>query len=129
MSATSFASLRLSGVNFDPTYKNLPERWKNPGAKLGTFWSYVDVRDAAESCRLAIEAGIKGHEVFNIGAETSRYLEPTSELVKTYLPETKIKDGMTGHWSGLDSRRARDRLGFAARHLWQDCISPDGTAD
>ena len=129
MTETSFASLRLSGVNFDLTYKNLPERWKNPGAKLGTFWSYVDVRDAAESCRLAIEAEIKGHEVFNIGADTSRYLEPTSELVEKYLPETTIKGGMTGQWSGLDSRRARDRLGFTARHLWQDYIAPDGTAD
>ena len=128
MSATSFASLRLSGVNFDLTYKSLPERWKDPGAKLGTFWSYVDVRDAAESCRLAIEAKINGHEVFNIGAETSRYLEPTTELVEKYLPGTKVLDGRTGHWSGLDSRRARDRLGFTARHLWQDYISPDGTA-
>ncbi len=118
----SVVSLRLSGVNFDLTYESLPERWKDPGRKMGTFWSYVDVRDAAESCRLAVEADLGGHEIFNIAAETSRYPEPTSELVERYLPGVKIKDGFEGRWGGLDVARARDRLGFEARHVWEDYL-------
>lgn len=122
----SAVSLRISGVNLDLTYQNLPERWKDPGAKMGTFWSYVDVRDAAQAFRLAVEADITGHEIFNIGAETSRYPQPTTELVRKYLPSTRIREGMTGHWSGLDSSRARDRLGFEAKHVWRNYLSEDG---
>ncbi len=126
MGGASVVSLRLSGVNFDPTYETLPERWKDPGRRMGTFWSYVDVRDAAESCRLAVEADIAGHEIFNIAADSSRYLQPTAELVGRYLPGTTIREGFTGNWGGLDVTRARDRLGFTARHVWSDYIDADG---
>jgi len=120
-------SLRFSGVNFDPTYETLPERWANPGVRLGTFWSYVDARDAAVACRLAIETHLVGHQVFNIGADTSRYREPTAELVQQYLPGTRIKEGFSGCWGGLDCSRAKAILGFRARHVWQDYLAADGT--
>lgn len=125
--ATSVISLRFSGVNLDLSYASLPERWADPGARIGTFWSYVDVRDAALACRLAIEAELSGHRILNIAAPTSRYLQPTSDLVRDHLPGTRIKRGMTGNWSGLDSTRAKDVLGFEASHLWRDYIRPDGT--
>ena len=121
------ASLRFSGVNFDLTYGALPERWADPGLKMGTFWSYVDARDAAAACRLAIEAPLSGHDVFNIAASTSRYLEPTDELVRKYVPGVRIKDGYSGCWGGLDVTRAAGALGFEAVHVWQDYLNPDGT--
>jgi len=127
MCALSAVSLRLAGVNFDLSYQSLPERWDDPGDRIGTFWSYVDVRDAAEACRLAVETQISGHEIFNIAAAKSRYPVPTSDLVDKYLPETKIKDGMSGCWSGLDSSKARSLLGYKDRHVWEDYITADGT--
>ena len=126
-SGVTVVSLRFSGVNFDPTYGTLPERWADPGAKMGTFWSYVDARDAAVACRLAIKAPISGHEVFNIAAATSRYPQPTDELVRRYIPGTKIKDGYSGHWGGLDVTKAETVLGFTAAHVWRDYLNPDGT--
>ena len=128
LSDTSVISLRVSGVNLDLSYRSLPERWADPGAKMGTFWSYVDLRDAAVAFRLAVDAEIEGHKIFNIAAETSRYLEPTNDLVRQYLPGTRIRDGMSGNWGGLDIGRAREQLGFQARHVWQNFIRPDGTA-
>ncbi|MCY4438981.1 MAG: NAD(P)-dependent oxidoreductase, partial [Deltaproteobacteria bacterium] len=49
-SEITVVSLRFSGVNFDPTYGELPRRWADPGVRMGTFWSYVDARDAAVAC-------------------------------------------------------------------------------
>lgn len=126
-SELTVVSLRFSGVNFEPTYASLPERWAHPGVKLGTFWSYVDARDAATACRLAIETHLAGHQVFNIGADTSRYREPTGELVKKYLPSTRIKESFSGSWGGLDCSRAKAILGFRAQHVWQKYLRPDGT--
>ena len=120
-------SLRFSGVNFDPTYGELPRRWADPGVRMGTFWSYVDARDAAVACRLALEGPLSGHEVFNIAAPTSRYPEPTEELVRRFIPDTKIKEGYSGHWGGLDVTKAAEMLGFKAAHVWRDYLDPDGT--
>ncbi len=126
-SGLTVVSLRFSGVNFDPTYRTLPKRWADPGLRMGAFWSYVDARDAAVACRLALEASLSGHEVFNIAAATSRYLEPTDELVRKYSPGTRIKDGYSGCWGGLDVAKAAEALGFEAVHVWQDYLDPDGT--
>jgi nucleoside-diphosphate-sugar epimerase len=123
----SVVSLRISGVNFDPTYASLPQRWADPGYKMGTFWSYIDVRDAAAGCRLAAEAKLEGHLVCNLSHDLSRFREPTEILMKKYLPDTRIRDGFPRHFGGLDNSRAREKLGFEARHHWRDAITEDGT--
>jgi len=129
--ATTVVSLRLSGVNFDLSYASLPQRWADPGARIGTFWSYVDARDAAEACRLAVETDdskIGGHAVCNISHDISRYREPTAELIARYLPGTEMRDGFSGHFGGLDNSRARAVLGFEAKHHWRDYLTPGGKA-
>ncbi len=124
----SAVSLRISGVNFDLNYGSLPARWADPGARIGTFWSYIDARDAAVACRLAIDAKIDGHLICNLSADTSRYRDPTAELINKYLPGTKVRDGFSSHFGGLDNSRAKDVLGFEAQHLWQKYITPEGKA-
>ncbi|MFB3122396.1 MAG: NAD-dependent epimerase/dehydratase family protein [Candidatus Binatia bacterium] len=118
------ASLRLTGINFDRSYKSFTEQWKNPRVKLGTFWTYVDARDAALACRLGLESDISGHEVFNIAAPTSRMRESTDDLIRRFLPGIKtIKEGLTGNWSGLDSSKAETFLGYRAQHVWENYLN------
>jgi len=120
LSDVTVASLRLTGINFDLSYRSFTEQWKNPGTRVGTFWSYIDARDAAAACRLGIESDFSGHEIFNIAAPTSRMKEPTKNLIERYLPEVKsIKEGLTGNWSGIDSSKAETLLGFGAEHVWE----------
>ncbi|MBT5047539.1 MAG: NAD(P)-dependent oxidoreductase [Rhodospirillaceae bacterium] len=125
-SDTSVVSLRISGVNFDLDYQSLPQRWADPGYKMGTFWSYIDVRDAAEGSRLAAEADVDGHVICNLSHDLSRFREPTAELIAKYLPGTKIRDGFPSHFGGLDTSRAREILGFEVKHHWRDYITEDG---
>jgi len=122
----SVVSLRISGVSFDLNYASLPIRWTDPGAKIGTFWSYIDARDAAEACRLAVETEIDGHLICNLSNDISRYREPTADLIERYLPETKIRDGFADHFGGLDNSRIKNSLGFTAKHHWQDYLTPEG---
>jgi nucleoside-diphosphate-sugar epimerase len=125
---SSIASLRLAGINFDLTYQSFPERWENPGASraLGGFWSYVDVRDAAHACRLAVEATLDGHVVLNIAAPTSSMPEPTRDLIARYLPDLALINGPPGgNWSGLDSTLATQLLGWQADHAWARYVQPD----
>ena len=120
LSDLTVASLRLTGINFDLSYGSFTEQWKNPGTRVGTFWSYIDARDAALACRLGIESDLSGHEIFNISAPTSRMKEPTKDLIQRYLPGFKsVRKGLTGNWSGVDSSKAETLLRFKAQHVWE----------
>ncbi len=115
------ASLRFPGVTFDPAFGRLRERMADPGARRSGFWAYIDARDAASACRLALEADIAGHRVFNVAAPTTSMEEPTEELIARFLPGvTDIRAKSETRWSGIDSSRAEKELGFSARFRWED---------
>jgi nucleoside-diphosphate-sugar epimerase len=112
-------SLRFAGIATESQYPTLRERSKDPLCRgTGALWSYIDVRDAAVACRMALEKDLSGHQVFNICAPNTIMKEDTLELVARYLPDVKsIKQGLEKNWSGYDPTRAETALGFRATHL------------
>ena len=113
------ASLRFAGICADSTHQNLRERRKDPLRWSGPLWTYIDVRDAARACRLAVEANFVGHETFNICAPNTIMDRPTSELVTEYLPNVNLRTNSAANWAGYDSGKARRMLGFSARYLFE----------
>lgn len=113
------ASLRFSGIYTAAHRPLLIERKQNLTIRgTGALWSYIDVRDAARACRLALEANFNGHETYNICAPTTIMETPTRELVERYLPQVKsVRDGLQGNWCGYDTTKAEGLLGFRAKHL------------
>jgi nucleoside-diphosphate-sugar epimerase len=113
------ASLRFAGIAAEEQYPILLERRKNPLCRgTGALWSYVDVRDAAVACRLAVERNFSGHQAFNICAQKTMMKEPTEELLRRYVPRVKIlKSGLNPNWCGYDAAKAESVLGFRAEHL------------
>jgi nucleoside-diphosphate-sugar epimerase len=131
--ATSFAlqtgacaiSLRLPGINFDPSFAQIKDRMKNPQSRLPGFWSYIDVRDAAEACRLALNLTTAGHHIFNVAAPTSNMQQPTDELLEQFLPTvTKKRFDLSGNWSGIDASKLERELRFRAEHVWEWSLTP-----
>jgi nucleoside-diphosphate-sugar epimerase len=119
----AISSLRFPGVVFDFSYDSVRERWKDPGARANTSWAYIDGRDAATACRLAIEAGFAGHEVMIVAAPTSSMREPTSDLIKKYLGQgIPLTTAGAGNWSGVSSAKAEKMLGFKARYGWENSL-------
>lgn len=115
------SSLRFPGVIFDLSYESFRERWRNPRSRSSGFWTYIDARDAAMACRLALEAKFTGHEVFVAAARNNCMIQPTLELIRKYLPKgAKIKKISGTHWSCVDSSKAQRMLGFKPQHVWQD---------
>ncbi len=113
------ASLRFAGICADSTHQNLRERRKDPLRWSGPLWTYIDVRDAARACRLAVEANFVGHETFNICAPNTIMDRPTSELVTEYLPNVNLRTNSAANWAGYDSGKSRRLLGFSARYLFE----------
>jgi nucleoside-diphosphate-sugar epimerase len=117
----TISSFRFPGVIFDLSYESFRERWRNPATRASGFWTYIDARDAAMACRLALEAKFRGHEIFIAAAPNNCMTLPTVELVKKFLPKgAKIKKMARSHWSCVSSGKARRMLGFEPKHVWQD---------
>jgi nucleoside-diphosphate-sugar epimerase len=124
----AISSLRFPGVIFDLSYESFRERWRNPQSRASGFWTYIDARDAAMTCRMALEAKFTGHEVFIASAPKNCMVQPTLELIKEYLPKgAKIKKMSGTHWSCVDSDKARRMLGFEPQHVWQDYLKEGET--
>ncbi|MGH7929666.1 MAG: NAD-dependent epimerase/dehydratase family protein [Candidatus Binatia bacterium] len=119
----TISSMRFPGVNFDLSYESFRDRWKIPAARASGFWTYIDARDAAAACRLALEARFHGHEVIIAAAPMSCMIQPMVELVAQYLPKgAKIRQVAGQHWSGVDSTKAASLLEFRPEHVWQDYL-------
>jgi nucleoside-diphosphate-sugar epimerase len=117
-SGMQIASLRFSGIYTEEHRELLMERSKNPLIRgTGALWSYIDVRDAARACRLALETDFPGHQAFNICAPETIMDTPTAELVEKCLPEVKSVRKSAGRWSGYDTAKAEQVLGFRANLL------------
>ena len=115
---TQIASLRFSGIYTEEQRGLLRERSKNPLIRgTGALWSYIDVRDAARACRLALEGDFAGHEAFNICAPDTIMDTSTAELAAKYLPQVQSVRKADGRWSGYETAKAENTLGFRAKHL------------
>lgn len=84
------------------------------------LWSYVDVRDVAAACRLAVEADGRGFRALNIGAADTRSSVPSETLVRRYLPGTELVRPVEGHEALYSIERARAVLGYAPAHSWRE---------
>ena len=110
-------SLRFAGIYTEEHRAMLARRQRDPLIRgTGALWSYIDARDAARACRLALEANLTGHQVFNIAATSNLVGRPIDELAERYLAAVKDRRaGLNGNVSGYSVTRARDRLGFEAK--------------
>src|SRR5450755_224202 len=55
-----FIGLRFSNILGPADYQNFPSYWGDAQLRKWNLWGYIDERDAAAACRLALEAPAKG---------------------------------------------------------------------
>jgi nucleoside-diphosphate-sugar epimerase len=120
----SIISLRLSYILQPQDYASeLEAAWRDEARNDFNLWAYIDARDAAVACRLAMEYPQPGFEAFYIAAPDTLMKQPTLELVNRYYPGVQtIREGYGGRMSPLDCRKAKTLLGFQPRYVWQDVV-------
>src|SRR5215207_2245681 len=62
---TRFIELRISNIFEESDYALIPSFWDDPRLRRWNLWSWVDSRDVAQACRLALEAGVPGRRVLH----------------------------------------------------------------
>src|SRR2546421_7329037 len=77
----AYVGLRFSNVMEPHDYARFPGFWDDAQLRRWNLWGYVDARDVAQACRLALDAEISGAEVFIIAAGDTVMNRPNAELM------------------------------------------------
>lgn len=118
----SLASLRFTAVLDESAQSWLPaarQQATDDVSTYGAFWTFVDVRDAASACRLALEYEAPGHEAFYICAPIIYRPDDIRDLMAKHFPgDYSVADSVRGGASPVDVSKAARLLGWRARYNW-----------
>ena len=117
----SIIALRFSYILPPDDYAaELKRAWDDPLNNAFNFWAYVDARDAARDCRLAIERRPEGFHAIYIAARDTLMREPTLDLLKRAdaMPAT-VAPHFGGRASPLDCTRAAQVIGWEPEYTWE----------
>src|SRR5271169_2983349 len=121
-----FVALRFSNIWTAGDYHEFPEFWPDPRARKWNLWGYIDERDVAASCRLALEApreAVTGHPAFIIAAADTVMNRPSADLLAEVFPGVPLTREVGEFGTLLAIDRARQVLGFEPGHSWRDHVS------
>ena len=119
-STTSVVSLRFTNVALPEVLAEFP--WPAPTREEPltlVMWAYADADDVAEAHVLALEADVDGHEAFLLVQPTTRFSEPTAELIElNFGPDVEIRGKLEGNASVISTAKAQRMLGWRPKPGW-----------
>jgi nucleoside-diphosphate-sugar epimerase len=118
--------LRLSNVMVRSDYGRFAGWQDDAHARKWNLWGYVDVRDVAAACRLAIEAparAVAGSPSLIIAAADTVMNRPSSALLAEVFPDVRLTREVGEFGTLLAIDRARQVIGYQPRHSWRDHLS------
>ena len=120
-SDTTVVSLRFTNVARPEVQAEFPWPAPTPENPLTlVMWAYADARDVAQAHILALDAGIEEYEAFMIAQPSSRFNEPTIDLVKSNFGDrVEIREGLSGAASVISTEKAQRLLGWRPRYDWR----------
>ena len=120
-SGTTVVSLRFTNVALPEVQAEFPWPAPTPEEPLTlVMWAYADARDVAEAHVLALDAEIEEYEAFMIAQPSSRFEEPTIDLVKNNFGDrVEIREGLSGTASVISTEKAQRMLGWRPRYDWR----------
>ncbi|GFN33928.1 NAD-dependent epimerase/dehydratase family protein [Paenibacillus xylaniclasticus] len=114
-------SFRLGNVIPPEWYERFHSWINNPEERERILWSYIDTRDAAEACRLAIETDGLGSVALNLASDETSMAIPSRELMAARYPEvTDFRAPLEGHEALLSSEKAMKLLGWKPKYKWRE---------
>jgi nucleoside-diphosphate-sugar epimerase len=115
-----YVGLRFSNVMEPHDYAHFPGFWDNPELRRWNLWGYVDARDVAQACRLALRSDVGGAEVFIVAAADTVMNRPSAELMADVYPDVEIRGELGEFETLLAIGKARRLLGYAPAYSWRD---------
>jgi len=127
-SGIPFVALRFSNILGPADYKDFPSFWADPLERKWNLWGYIDERDAAAACRLALDVpatAVEGSVSFIIAAADTVMNRPSAHLLEEVFPGVPVTRELGEFGTLLAIDRARQVLGFEPQHSWRDHVPTD----
>jgi nucleoside-diphosphate-sugar epimerase len=121
-SGTPYVALRFSNIMEPEEYERFPSFWDDANLRRWNLWGYVDARDVAQSCRLALEADAGG-EQFIVAARDTVMNRPSRELMAEVYPSVSYRPTAGDFDTLLSIEKARRLLGFEPQWSWRDHVA------
>ena len=125
-SGLPFVALRFSNIMAPEDYQWFAEFQDDPHARKWNLWGYIDQRDVALSCRVALEAdagAVTGNPAFIIAAADTVMNRPSAELLAEVFPGVRLTRDVGEFGTLLAIDRAREVLGFEPEHSWRNHVT------
>ncbi|HEX2860281.1 MAG TPA: NAD(P)-dependent oxidoreductase [Lacunisphaera sp.] len=114
---TQIISFRIGNVVCPEDYAGIKARFAHPEDRLRILWSYIDSRDLATGCRLAIEKNGLGCENVIIAADDTSSDLPSRQLIKRFLPGVKkFRQPIKDRQALISNARLKRLLGWKQKH-------------
>lgn len=111
--------LRLSNVMSPEDYARFPSFQDDARKRKWNVWSYIDARDAAQAFRLALEADVKGAEVFIIANADTVMLRDNKALLAEVFPNIPQRGTFGPNDSLFSIEKARRILKYEPKYSWR----------
>lgn len=122
-SGIPFVALRFSNIFTPDEYHALPDTaWKDSASRRWNLWGYIDVRDCASACRLALTAPVTGARAYIIAAADTIMPTPSAQLLTDQFPGVPLTRNIGEHETLLAIDRARSDLAWHPQHSWRDVL-------
>lgn len=116
-------SFRIGNVIAPEMYQNFPNFIRDPEQRQNILWSYIDARDAAVACRMAIEADGLGAVTLNLAADDTSMDIRSETLLSIGYPEvTDIRAPLDNFNTLLSNRKIKEVLNWRPVHSWRDHV-------
>jgi nucleoside-diphosphate-sugar epimerase len=125
-SGIPFVALRFSNIWAAEDYHEFASFWPDPRLRKWNLWGYVDERDVAAACRLALQApaeAVESSPAFIIAAADTVMNRSSAGLLAEVFPDVRLTREVGEFGTLLAIDRARQLLGFEPRHSWRDHVS------
>jgi nucleoside-diphosphate-sugar epimerase len=116
---TRFVNLRISNIFEAADYAAIPSFQADDEIRKWNLWSWVDARDVAQACRLAIEADVPGFDTLTIAAADTLMDKPSRALMEQHFPNVPLDPALTGNQTLQSIAKARRVLGYEPKHTWR----------
>jgi nucleoside-diphosphate-sugar epimerase len=118
-----FVGLRFSAIREPAEYESFRDTSGDPHLGEWNMWGYVDARDVAQACRLALTADLDGAEVFIIAAKDTVMDRPNAEIIAECFPSVVLRPGTGDYDTLLSIEKARRVLGYHPDYSWRDSVA------
>lgn len=118
---TPHIALRFSNIMEPEDYEGFRSFWGDARLRRWNLWGYVDVRDVAQSCRLALDADV-GAEHFIVAATDTVMNRPSAELMAEVYPSVPYRSTPGQFDTLLSIEKARKLLGYEPEWSWRSHV-------